>query len=60
MHYIPIQVDYSDLYDALTFFRGNLDGGDTHDDLARKIAEAGKAWSENFWRKEDITAYMFR
>jgi hypothetical protein len=32
----------------------------TNDALARKIAEAGKAYTETFWRPEDIAAYDFR
>lgn len=53
MHYVPIQVAYSDLYDALAFFR-------VHDDAAAKIAAAGKKWSQQFWRKEDMSAYLYR
>lgn len=53
VHYVPIQVTYADLYDALAFFR-------VHDDAAAKIAAAGKKWSQQFWRKEDISAYLYR
>jgi hypothetical protein len=60
VHYIPVQVDLSDLYDSLLFFRGDLHGNNAHDDLARKIAVAGREWSLRYWRKEDLTAYMFR
>ncbi|KAG6918814.1 hypothetical protein DXG01_011566 [Tephrocybe rancida] len=60
VHYIPIQTDLSDLPDALSFFRGDPNGQGAHDDLARKIAAAGRDWSLKFWRKEDLTAYMFR
>lgn len=74
VHYIPIQVDLSDVIDALLFFRGGLlgpgdaDDSDTysemsfghHEDLARKIAKAGREWSLKYWRREDLTAYMFR
>jgi len=60
VHYIPVQVDLSDLYDSLVFFRGDPNGDNAHDDLARKIASAGRQWSKTFWRKEDLTAYMFR
>ncbi|KZT24399.1 glycosyltransferase family 90 protein [Neolentinus lepideus HHB14362 ss-1] len=60
VHYVPIQVDLSDLYDTFVFFRGDLDGEGGHDELARRIAEAGRDWSKQFWRKEDLTAYMFR
>jgi hypothetical protein len=55
-----VQVDLSDLYDSLLFFRGDPSGNDNHDDLARKIATAGREWSLKYWRKEDLTAYMFR
>lgn len=42
VHYIPVQVDLSDLYDSLVFFRGDMSGIGGHDDLARKIANAGR------------------
>nr|ODN77252.1 hypothetical protein L203_06332 [Cryptococcus depauperatus CBS 7841] len=60
VHYVPVQMDYSDLYDTLAFFEGDLyhTGGETL--LARTIAEEGKEWSKAYWRKEDMTAYMFR
>lgn len=60
VHYVPIQVDYSDLYDALSFFGGDLSGEGAHDDMARKIATAGRDWTSRYWRQEDMTAYMFR
>jgi hypothetical protein len=60
VHYVPVQVDFSDLYDALAFFRGGVNGEGGHDDLAKKIAYAGRDWSKRFWRKEDLTAYNFR
>ncbi|KAF8880624.1 glycosyltransferase family 90 protein [Infundibulicybe gibba] len=60
VHYVPVQIDLSDLYDSLLFFRGDLNGENAHDDLAKRIAYAGREWSQKFWRKEDLTAYMFR
>lgn len=60
VHYIPVQVDYSDLYDAFTFFAGDEIGKGGHDEMAKKIANSGKEWALNYWRPEDITAYMFR
>jgi hypothetical protein len=60
VHYIPIQLDLSDLHDALLFFRGDANGEGAHEDMARKIAVAGREWSMTFWRKEDLTAYFFR
>ncbi|KAF8547577.1 hypothetical protein OG21DRAFT_1501500 [Imleria badia] len=53
VHYVPIQMSYEDLYDAMLFFR-------VHDALGRRIARAGRAWSRRFWRKEDMSAYLYR
>ncbi|KIL62815.1 glycosyltransferase family 90 protein [Amanita muscaria Koide BX008] len=60
LHYVPIKVDLSDLHDALVFFRGDGNGEGDHEDLARKIALAGRQWSKTFWRREDLAAYFFR
>lgn len=60
VHYVPIAYDYSDLYDAFVFFRGDISGAGNHDELAKKIALAGSKWAATFWRPEDATAYMFR
>ncbi|KAG2004732.1 hypothetical protein CC2G_003257 [Coprinopsis cinerea AmutBmut pab1-1] len=60
LHYVPIQLDLSDLHDALVFFRGDGNGEGAHEDLARTIAVAGREWSKTFWRKEDLVAYFFR
>jgi hypothetical protein len=57
---VPVQLDLSDLYDAMIFFRGDGFGGGAHEHLARKIAVAGRDWSKRFWRKEDMISYMFR
>jgi len=60
VHYIPIQIDLSDLHDALLFFRGDANGDGSHEYLARKIASAGRQWSKQLWRKEDLVSYFFR
>ncbi|KAF8154717.1 glycosyl transferase family 90-domain-containing protein [Crassisporium funariophilum] len=60
VHYIPIQVDLSDLHDALLFFRGDGNGEGAHENLGRKIAVAGREWSRTFWRREDAISYFFR
>ncbi|GAA5896049.1 hypothetical protein JCM8208_007515 [Rhodotorula glutinis] len=60
LHYVPVKVDYSDLYDIMTFFRGTPDGKGAHDELAKKIGTAGKHWARDHWRKQDMAAYMFR
>ncbi|TFK25291.1 hypothetical protein FA15DRAFT_668662, partial [Coprinopsis marcescibilis] len=60
LHFVPIQIDYSDLLDTLYFFRGDPSGHGGHPDLAKKIAEKGREWSLSHWRQADMTAYMFR
>ncbi|CAE6440521.1 unnamed protein product [Rhizoctonia solani] len=60
VHYVPVKVDLSDLYDIASFFRGDAQGRGAHDELAAKIGLAGKVWSKTFYRKEDMVAYLFR
>ncbi|KAJ3886481.1 glycosyl transferase family 90-domain-containing protein [Lentinula edodes] len=60
VHYIPVQVDLSDLYDSLIFFRGDSNGEGAHEELARQIALQGREWSKKYWRREDIIAYFYR
>lgn len=60
VHYVPIQIDYSDLYDALLFFRGDPSGHGAHEDLAKKIARQAREWSLGYWRREDMVAYLYR
>lgn len=60
LHYVPVKVDYSDLYDILTFFEGDATGRGAHLDLAEHIALSGAAWAEEHWRREDMAAYMLR
>ncbi|KAJ7651143.1 glycosyltransferase family 90 protein [Roridomyces roridus] len=61
IHYVPVQLDLSDLHDTLLFFRGiGLNAVGAHDELAREIARAGRAWSKKAWRKEDVLSYWFR
>ena len=54
VHYVPIKVDYSDLYDVMTFFVGTPDGKGSHDDIAAKLAAQGKEWARTHWRREDM------
>lgn len=60
LHYVPIQLDYSDLYDSLVFFAGDQSGEGAHEDMAKEIAFAGRDWARRYWRDVDVTAYMFR
>ncbi|GAA5984871.1 hypothetical protein JCM11641_005447 [Rhodosporidiobolus odoratus] len=60
VHYVPIKIDYSDVYDVMAFFVGTPDGQGSHDSLAEKIGEAGRQWARQYWRKVDMAAYMYR
>ncbi|GAA5885978.1 hypothetical protein JCM6882_004220 [Rhodosporidiobolus microsporus] len=60
VHYVPTKVDYSDVYDIMSFFVGTPDGQGGHDSVAEKIGEAGRQWARDFWRYEDMAAYMYR
>lgn len=54
--YIPIKIDYTDLFDVMAFFSGDLDGQNHHEHLAKQIADNGKDYTERFWRYEDMEA----
>ncbi|KAF9005833.1 hypothetical protein BDZ89DRAFT_1145010 [Hymenopellis radicata] len=41
VHYVPVQNDYSDLWDALVWFRGGLDGEGAHDAEAKGLRMRG-------------------
>jgi hypothetical protein len=55
---VPIQTDYSDLYDALAFFSGTPDGLPGHDDLAQKIGAQAHTFTAEQWRPEDMQVYV--
>ncbi|ORY27899.1 glycosyl transferase family 90-domain-containing protein [Naematelia encephala] len=62
-HYVPCQIDYSDLPSILSFFIGPPDSGSKdagHDHLAEQIAAQGLRFAEEHWRWEDLQAYMLR
>ena len=56
LSYIPIKIDYTDLFDVLAFFSGDLDGQNHHEQLAKQIADNGKDYTERFWRYADMEA----
>ncbi|KAH7096642.1 hypothetical protein BKA62DRAFT_491687 [Auriculariales sp. MPI-PUGE-AT-0066] len=60
VHFVPVKMDYSDIYDTLAFFRGMPDGTPGHEEYAERIADAGREWVDQFWRREDVTAYTWR
>ncbi|GAA5975973.1 hypothetical protein JCM11641_002854 [Rhodosporidiobolus odoratus] len=60
LHFIPMQVDYADMWDIMAFFRGGVNGEGAHDDLGKVIATAGKEWVKQCYRWADLEAYQFR
>ncbi|TKA53842.1 hypothetical protein B0A53_03632 [Rhodotorula sp. CCFEE 5036] len=62
VHYVPVRIDYADVYNLLAFFDGGMDEERTgnHDDLAEEIANAGAEWARSHWRDIDMQAYVFR
>lgn len=64
VHYIPLRADMEDLYDVTQFFLGGSaddeQGRQQRDAMGKEIGEAGREWSLNFWRHEDMVAYQFR
>ncbi|KWU45488.1 hypothetical protein RHOSPDRAFT_25094 [Rhodotorula sp. JG-1b] len=62
VHYVPVRIDYADVYNLLAFFDGGMDEERTgnHDDLAEEIANAGAEWARTHWRDIDMQAYVFR
>ncbi|GAA6022439.1 hypothetical protein JCM11491_005508 [Sporobolomyces phaffii] len=60
LHFIPMQVDYSDMWDIMAFFRGGINGEGAHDHLGKEIALEGKQWVKECYRWADLEAYQFR
>lgn len=56
VHYIPVKVDYTDLYDILAFLIGGEQNVHAHDEVGQKIGQQGKEFAENHWRYEDMQA----
>ncbi|KAI9604834.1 hypothetical protein H4Q26_002804 [Puccinia striiformis f. sp. tritici PST-130] len=58
-HYIPVKVDYQDLYDIMAFFLGDPNGLNGHDNLGKQIGQQGQEWTQEYWRMTDMQAYMY-
>jgi hypothetical protein len=54
VHFVPMDTTYIDVYGIMAYFLGG------RDDVARKIALAGKAWGEKVLRREDMQIYTYR
>ncbi|KAF8582177.1 glycosyltransferase family 90 protein [Ramaria rubella] len=60
-HYIPIQSDYSDVYNIMAFFLGDPEtGAGEHEEMAEKISLHGSEFARKYWRWEDMQAYLHR
>ncbi|KDE02449.1 hypothetical protein MVLG_06999 [Microbotryum lychnidis-dioicae p1A1 Lamole] len=59
-HYIPVNVDYTDLFNIMAFFKGDIDGNGAYDQLAETMAAQSKEWAAAYWRWEDMQAYLYR
>ncbi|GAA5959239.1 hypothetical protein JCM8115_000048 [Rhodotorula mucilaginosa] len=60
VHYIPLRVDYTDLFDIMAFFTGDLEGRNAHPELGKQIADNGKEYADKYWRYADMETYLFR
>jgi hypothetical protein len=75
-HFVPMDNRFIDIYGIMEYFVGYRDDGirdapddgdrrsgiavDGHDDVAKSIAFAGKAWADQVLRREDMQIYVFR
>ncbi|GAA94281.1 glycosyltransferase family 90 protein [Mixia osmundae IAM 14324] len=53
LHYVPLNPDFSDLYDIMAFLQLNPD-------LSAELARDGKQWAQDHWRLVDMQAYTLR
>ena len=76
VHFVPLDNSFRDLYAVLEFFadadatkadaktdadaKADADRPRLADELARQIAEEGKAWAEKVLRHEDMALYVWR
>lgn len=52
--YVPVKIDYSDVYDIMTYFVGTPDGRGSHDSVAERLGAQGKEWARTHWRMVDM------
>lgn len=43
----------------MAFFAGDPNGLNGHDEIGKKIGQAGQDWAKEFWRFTDMQAYMY-
>ncbi|PNP47044.1 hypothetical protein THARTR1_10549 [Trichoderma harzianum] len=61
-HYVPVDIRLgSGFWSILEFFSGGaIDKDGEGPEMAKKIAEQGREWTQKALRKEDMQVYMFR
>ncbi|KAF8517049.1 hypothetical protein BU17DRAFT_92221 [Hysterangium stoloniferum] len=60
-HYIPVQPDYSDVYNIMAFFMGDPERGQSNNEaLAEEISKHASDFARTHWRWQDMQAYMYR
>lgn len=59
---VPIRLDYSDLYNVLAYFDGDMSESREghHDAAAAQMAADGREWAETHWRIVDMQACASR
>jgi beta-1,2-xylosyltransferase len=50
-------MDYSDLFDILSFFEGAPGSSTNNLDMAKKIGDRGKLFTKERWRLEDMQSF---
>ncbi|KAK6429573.1 hypothetical protein LTR95_014281 [Oleoguttula sp. CCFEE 5521] len=61
IHFVPMDNTFADVYGIMEYFLGNDRVGlEGHDEVAERIASAGKKWKERVLRREDLLGYVFR
>ncbi|KAF2184499.1 glycosyltransferase family 90 protein, partial [Zopfia rhizophila CBS 207.26] len=66
LHYVPVDNTFADLWGVMQYFLtlstppGVGKNAGKHDDAARRIGQAGKAWADRVLRKEDTLIYVYR
>ncbi|WVQ78070.1 hypothetical protein IAT38_000151 [Cryptococcus sp. DSM 104549] len=59
-HYVPVKLDYSDVFDIVSFFEGSPDGSVAgNDHLAKSIAANALQFTQEKWRPEDMQSFMY-
>ncbi|KAG9022390.1 F-actin-capping protein subunit alpha [Tulasnella sp. JGI-2019a] len=59
-HYVPIQHDFSDLYNSVAFFTGTPEGKGAHDKMAERIGANAVDYVRKHWRWQDMEVYVYR